>query len=182
MAERAPGAWDSPRWLKHGALMTNPKYPRRQCLALEPLNSDQVAQILLLPGMSGGRSGRRQTQAHLHSQLATTELSNKTVCRPDPAPTGPAGELASPRVLSAATPLQQVHLQAAPEEAANPSSARSLLGLGAGAGRTRAACPLRVPSPERPRNHAATARHMERRSGAEKGRENRSGASSQPGA
>lgn len=81
---------------KHGAPVTDPKYPRRQCLALEALDSDQVAQIRDLPGMSGGRRGRTQTQAHLRSQLPTTELSNKTVCRPDPAP--PQGPLGSSRL------------------------------------------------------------------------------------
>ena len=78
---------------KHGAPVTDPKYPRRQCLALKPLASDQVAQIRDLPGISGGQRGRTQTQAHLGSQLPTTELSNKTVCRPDPAP--PQGPLGS---------------------------------------------------------------------------------------
>lgn len=164
---------------KHGAPVTDPKYPRKQCLALEPLDSDQVAQIRDLPGMSGGRRGRTQTQVHLRSQLPTTELSNKMVCRPDPAPPRARwGARACPRVLSAPTPFWQVHLQADPEEAANPAGARFPLGLRAGAGRTRAACPLQVP--RRPRKRAATARHTERRSrgGEGKGRENRSGANS----
>ena len=128
----------------------------------EPLNSDQVAQIRHLPGMSGDRRGRTQTQAHLGLQLPSTELSNKTVCRPDPASTGPVGEPALVPGSLGPNPTPAGPHPHRPGGGCQSRHARCLLGRRTEAGRTHAACPLQVP--RRPRKRAATARHMERRS------------------
>lgn len=129
----------------------------------EPLNSDQVAQICHLPGMSGDRRGRTQTQAHLGSQLPSTELSNKTVCRPDPASTGPVGE---PALTPASLGPNPTPAGPPPHRpggwGANPTMPAAPSAGGLRLGGPQAACPLQVP--RRPRKRAATARHMERRS------------------
>lgn len=67
--------------------MTGPKYPLRQTLVLEPLNSNQAAHL------SRGSEGQDVEASPCGSySYQPTELSNKTVCRPDPASTRPAGE------------------------------------------------------------------------------------------
>lgn len=67
--------------------MTGTKYPLRLTLVLEPLNSNRAAHL------SRGSEGQDVDASPCGAySFQHTELSNKTVCCPDPAPTGPAGE------------------------------------------------------------------------------------------
>lgn len=104
------------------------------------------------------------------------EFSNKTVCRPDPAPKGPAGEPASAPWFSRLRPHSSrstsrqtrrwLPIPAAPASPPPPAACGLRL---EGAG-SRAARPPQVRSPGRPRKRAATARHMERRPGGGEGK------------
>lgn len=120
------GDWDLPGSVaKQGSPGADPKRPREQSPAREPLNSNQVAQTRLLPGTSRGRNSRTPTPAHLRPQLHPTGLSNKTVRGPDPAPTGPLGRPRAPPAFPSPSPAPAGPPPGRPGGASDPSGALS---------------------------------------------------------
>lgn len=82
------------RVAKQGSSKDDPKYLLGRSLTPEPFNYSQATQTRVSPGKERAGGAEHRCKA---CRYQLTELSNKTVHRPDPAPTGPREPANSPR-------------------------------------------------------------------------------------